>query len=109
MIGEVLDIMVTLANEGMTMLCVTHEMGFARKVADQVIFMDGYEIIEENDPDEFFTNPGSERTKTFLDQVLSHQSGSAPALQSTEPVFQEHRCRRAPSWGRGAAGLVSWA
>ena len=72
MIGEVLDVMVTLANEGMTMLCVTHEMGFARKVADRVIFMDRGEIIEENDPDEFFTNPGSERTKTFLDQVLSH-------------------------------------
>ncbi|MEM9939856.1 MAG: amino acid ABC transporter ATP-binding protein [Pseudomonadota bacterium] len=72
MIGEVLDVMVTLANEGMTMICVTHEMGFARKVADRVIFMDAGEIIEEGDPESFFTNPKSDRTKTFLDQVLSH-------------------------------------
>jgi general L-amino acid transport system ATP-binding protein len=71
-IGEVLDVMETLAADGMTMVCVTHEMGFARKVADRVIFMDAGEIIEENDPEGFFTNPGSERTKTFLDQVLSH-------------------------------------
>lgn len=72
MIGEVLDVMETLAAEGMTMICVTHEMGFARKVADRVIFMDAGEIIEENDPESFFTNPGSDRTRTFLDQVLSH-------------------------------------
>ncbi|MEM9060980.1 MAG: amino acid ABC transporter ATP-binding protein [Pseudomonadota bacterium] len=72
MIGEVLDVMVTLAEEGMTMLCVTHEMGFARKVADRVVFMDAGEIIEENDPESFFSNPGSDRTKKFLDQVLSH-------------------------------------
>ncbi|MEM1077240.1 MAG: amino acid ABC transporter ATP-binding protein [Pseudomonadota bacterium] len=72
MIGEVLDVMVTLAEEGMTMICVTHEMGFARKVADRVIFMDAGEIIEENDPESFFTNPQSDRTRTFLDQVLSH-------------------------------------
>ncbi|GAA6165502.1 amino acid ABC transporter ATP-binding protein [Pelagimonas sp. KU-00592-HH] len=72
MIGEVLDVMETLAAEGMTMICVTHEMGFARKVADRVIFMDAGEIIEENDPDSFFTNPGSDRTRMFLDQVLSH-------------------------------------
>ncbi len=72
MIGEVLDVMVTLAQEGMTMLCVTHEMGFARKVADRVIFMDAGEIIEENEPEAFFTNPSSERTRTFLDQVLTH-------------------------------------
>ncbi len=72
MIGEVLDVMVTLAEEGMTMICVTHEMGFARRVADRVIFMDAGEIIEENTPEEFFTNPGSERTRAFLDQVLSH-------------------------------------
>ncbi|MEM9221217.1 MAG: amino acid ABC transporter ATP-binding protein [Pseudomonadota bacterium] len=72
MIGEVLDVMVTLAMEGMTMICVTHEMGFARKVADRVIFMDQGEIIEEDDPESFFTNPKSQRTKTFLDQVLSH-------------------------------------
>jgi len=72
MIGEVLDVMVTLAEEGMTMMCVTHEMGFARKVADRVIFMDAGEIIEEDDPESFFTNPKSDRTKKFLDQVLSH-------------------------------------
>ncbi len=72
MIGEVLDVMVTLAQEGMTMICVTHEMGFARKVADRVIFMDAGEIIEEADPENFFTNPQSDRTRTFLDQVLSH-------------------------------------
>lgn len=72
MIGEVLDVMVTLAQEGMTMMCVTHEMGFARKVADRVIFMDAGEIIEEDDPEAFFTKPKSDRTKKFLDQVLSH-------------------------------------
>ncbi|MEM8571373.1 MAG: amino acid ABC transporter ATP-binding protein [Pseudomonadota bacterium] len=72
MIGEVLDVMATLALEGMTMICVTHEMGFARKVADRIIFMDAGEIIEEDDPESFFTNPKSERTRNFLDQVLSH-------------------------------------
>lgn len=72
MIGEVLDVMVTLAQEGMTMICVTHEMGFARKVADRVIFMDAGEIIEEDNPEDFFNNPKSERTKNFLDQVLTH-------------------------------------
>lgn len=72
MIGEVLDVMETLAQEGMTMVCVTHEMGFARKVADRVLFMDAGEIIEENTPEVFFTSPSSERTRTFLDQVLTH-------------------------------------
>jgi general L-amino acid transport system ATP-binding protein len=72
MIGEVLDVMVTLAEEGMTMVCVTHEMGFARKVADRVLFMDAGEIIEESDPETFFTSPANERTRTFLDQVLTH-------------------------------------
>ena len=72
MIAEVLDVMVTLAEEGMTMVCVTHEMGFARKVADRVLFMDAGEIIEENDPETFFTAPSSDRTRTFLDQVLTH-------------------------------------
>lgn len=70
MIKEVLDVMVDLANEGMTMLCVTHEMGFAKTVADRVIFMDSGEIIEENDPESFFTNPQSDRTKLFLSQIL---------------------------------------
>ncbi len=72
MIGEVLDVMVTLAEEGMTMVCVTHEMGFAREVADRVLFMDAGEIIEESDPETFFTSPANERTRTFLDQVLTH-------------------------------------
>ena len=70
MIKEVLDVMVDLANEGMTMLCVTHEMGFAKTVADRVLFMDTGEIIEENDPDNFFDNPQSDRTKLFLSQIL---------------------------------------
>ncbi|SOE52277.1 Glycerol-3-phosphate ABC transporter, ATP-binding protein UgpC (TC 3.A.1.1.3) [plant metagenome] len=71
MVKEVLDVMVTLAEEsGMTMLCVTHEMGFARKVADRVIFMDRGEIIEQNTPDAFFDSPQNERTKLFLSQIL---------------------------------------
>ena len=72
MIKEVLDTMVELAEEGMTMICVTHEMGFAKQVADRVIFMDGGEIIEENNPSEFFDNPQNDRTKLFLSQVLNH-------------------------------------
>ena len=72
MIKEVLDTMVTLAEDGMTMICVTHEMGFAKTVAHRVIFMDGGEIIEQNSPDEFFTNPQSERTQLFLSQILHH-------------------------------------
>jgi general L-amino acid transport system ATP-binding protein len=71
MVKEVLDVMVGLAEEsGMTMICVTHEMGFARKVADRVIFMDQGEIIEQNTPDAFFDNPQNERTKLFLSQIL---------------------------------------
>ena len=72
MIKEVLDVMIELAGEGMTMICVTHEMGFARTVADRVIFMDAGQIIEENAPEEFFNNPQSERTKLFLSQILEH-------------------------------------
>jgi general L-amino acid transport system ATP-binding protein len=72
MIGEVLDCMVSLAEEGMTMICVTHEMGFARKVADQVIFMDQGEIVEMNQPEAFFDSPQSERTKLFLSQILGN-------------------------------------
>jgi len=72
MIKEVLDTMIELASTGMTMLCVTHEMGFAKTVADRVIFMDGGEIIEENEPNEFFNNPQHERTKLFLSQILGH-------------------------------------
>jgi len=70
MIKEVLEVMVDLAKSGMTMICVTHEMGFAREVANRVIFMDGGEIIEQNDPESFFNNPQSERTKLFLSQIL---------------------------------------
>ena len=70
MIKEVLDTMVTLAEEGMTMICVTHEMGFARQVANRVIFMDQGQIVEQNAPDEFFSNPKSDRTKLFLSQIL---------------------------------------
>ena len=70
MVKEVLDTMVGLADEGMTMLCVTHEMGFARQVADRVIFMDYGQIVEMNTPDEFFKNPQHERTRLFLSQIL---------------------------------------
>jgi len=72
MISEVLDVMMELANEDKTMICVTHEMGFAKKVADRVIFMDAGQIIEENTPDEFFNNPKSDRLKLFLEQILAH-------------------------------------
>ena len=73
MIKEVLDVMIDLAGSGMTMLCVTHEMGFARTVADHVVFMDGGEIVEENDPETFFRSPGSERAQIFLGQILHHE------------------------------------
>ena len=72
MIKEVLDVMVDLAGTGMTMLVVTHEMGFARQVAHRVIFMDEGQIVEQNEPEEFFNNPRSDRTKLFLSQILSH-------------------------------------
>jgi general L-amino acid transport system ATP-binding protein len=72
MIKEVLDVIIELANLGITMLCVTHEMGFAKSVADRVIFMDQGQIIEQNTPQEFFTNPKSDRTKDFLSKILNH-------------------------------------
>jgi polar amino acid transport system ATP-binding protein/general L-amino acid transport system ATP-binding protein len=72
MINEVLDVMVDLAKEGMTMVCVTHEMGFARSVADRVIFMDEGEIVEQATPQAFFDSPTNDRTKAFLNQILSH-------------------------------------
>ena len=72
MIKEVLDVMIELAHSGMTMICVTHEMGFARTVADRVIFMDRGEIVEENAPEEFFSHPTHDRTKLFLSQILAH-------------------------------------
>ncbi|NDP43520.1 MAG: amino acid ABC transporter ATP-binding protein [Aromatoleum sp.] len=72
MINEVLDVMTELAKQGITMLCVTHEMGFARSVADRVIFMDHGQIVEENSPAEFFSHPKSERTRDFLSKILAH-------------------------------------
>jgi general L-amino acid transport system ATP-binding protein len=70
MVREVLDTMVALAGDGMTMLCVTHEMGFARQVADRIIFMDGGEIVEVNEPRAFFAHPRHERTRRFIDRIL---------------------------------------
>ncbi len=72
MIKEVLDVMVDLAKRGMTMVVVTHEMGFARTAADRVLFMDAGSIVEENTPEEFFTNPQSDRAKDFLGKILKH-------------------------------------
>ena len=72
MVNEVLDVMVSLARQGMTMIVVTHEMGFARKAADRVVFMSDGQIVEENTPDEFFTNPQSARAKDFLSKILTH-------------------------------------
>ena len=72
MISEVLDVMVGLAEDGMTMLCVTHEMGFARKVANRVIFMDEGQIVEQNEPEAFFNHPQNDRTRLFLSQILQH-------------------------------------
>ncbi len=72
MISEVLDVMIGLAQEGMTMICVTHEMGFARKVADSIVFMDRGEIVEVAKPEAFFSNPTTDRAKLFLSQILSH-------------------------------------
>jgi general L-amino acid transport system ATP-binding protein len=72
MIKEVLDVMMELANQGMTMLCVTHEMGFAKAVADRVIFMDQGQIVEENTPTEFFNHPQTDRAQDFLSKILGH-------------------------------------
>ena len=72
MIKEVLDVMIELAEQGMTMLVVTHEMGFAKSVADLMVFMDQGEVVEKSPPAEFFENPVSDRTKLFLSQILSH-------------------------------------
>jgi len=72
MISEVLDVIVDLAEDGMTMICVTHEMGFARRAADRMIFMDHGEIIETGKPEEFFEAPKSERCRKFLSQILQH-------------------------------------
>jgi len=72
MINEVLDVMVSLAQEGMTMMVVTHEMGFARKVADRIVFMDGGEIVEIGEGDSFFTDPKTERARSFLSKILAH-------------------------------------
>jgi general L-amino acid transport system ATP-binding protein len=84
MVKEVLDVIVELAEQGMTMLCVTHEMGFARAVADRIVFMDAGEIVEAAPPEEFFANPKSERTRAFLSQILGHQ-GIADTAHSMLP------------------------
>ena len=76
MVSEVLDVMVELAESGMTMLVVTHEMGFARKVADRVIFMDAGEIVEVAPPEQFFSAPQNERTRRFLGQILHSKDGN---------------------------------
>ena len=93
MIKEVLDTMISLAEEGMTMLCVTHEMGFAQAVANRVVFMDKGQIVEQNEPREFFNNPQSERTKLFLSLILGHYAAAletkrrpAGRLLLTRPV-----------------------
>ncbi|HEZ3884338.1 TPA: amino acid ABC transporter ATP-binding protein, partial [Neisseria meningitidis] len=72
MVGEVLKVMKDLAESGMTMMCVTHEMGFAREVADRVLFVDKGQILEDETPEAFFTNPKHERAKQFLQQVMTH-------------------------------------
>jgi glutamate transport system ATP-binding protein len=72
MVNEVLDVMISLASQGMTMIVVTHEMGFARKAANRVVFMDDGQIVEEADPDSFFTNAQSARAKDFLSKILTH-------------------------------------
>jgi len=72
MISEVLDVIIELANDGMTMIVVTHEMGFARKVADKILFMDQGKIVEQNTTEEFFKSPKTDRCKTFLNQILKH-------------------------------------
>jgi general L-amino acid transport system ATP-binding protein len=72
MIKEVLDVMIEMAEQGITMVCVTHEMGFAKAVADRVIFMDEGQIVEQNTPEAFFSNPQSERSRDFLSKILGH-------------------------------------
>ena len=72
MVNEVLDVMIELAKMGITMLCVTHDMGFARSVADRVIFMDQGQIVEQNTPEEFFNHPQNERSRDFLSKILGH-------------------------------------
>ena len=72
MIKEVLDVMIEMVNQGITMICVTHEMGFAKAVADRVIFMDQGQIVEQNNPHDFFNNPQSERSRDFLSKILGH-------------------------------------
>ena len=72
MINEVLEVMTALAKDGMTMVVITHEMGFARRVADRVVFMDGGEIVEEASPEQFFSDPRTDRAKDFLSKILTH-------------------------------------
>ena len=88
MVKEVLDTMVSLANEGMTMLCVTHEMGFARQVADRVVFMDAGQVVEMNTPNEFFANPQHERTRLFLGQSCTDLAGIGDSRRLAAPAAQ---------------------
>ena len=100
MVKEVLDTMVDLAREGMTMLVVTHEMGFAREVANRVVFMDAGQVIESNTPQEFFANPQHARTKLFLSQILRHYRVRRVAKRSVPS--QRHRSLRDGGHGAGA-------
>src|ERR1051325_7962767 len=112
MIKEVLDVMIELAQSGMTMICVTHEMGFARTVANRVIFMDRGEIIEQNEPHAFFNNPQSERTKLFLSQILHHCGFGGlihAALQYTLPECPLGRLGLGDAAERGRSAAASRA
>ena len=93
MVGEVLDVMKDLARDGMTMMCVTHEMGFARQVANRVIFMDQGQIVEQNEPEEFFANPRNERTKLFLGQILRRVVLPAAVPLILIPAISSHSRR----------------
>ena len=86
LVGEVLQVMKALANEGMTMIVVTHEMGFAREVADVVVVMDQGRIVEAGKPDQIFVNPTQERTRSFLQAVLSRNSGAGQAADQTQQL-----------------------
>jgi ABC-type methionine transport system ATPase subunit len=92
MVKEVLDTMIGLAEDGMTMLCVTHEMGFARTVADRVIFMDRGEIVEQAPPQEFFSHPKSERTRTFCRRLYTKHPGFPPRLSLRGNNNAQPRC-----------------
>ena len=87
MVKEVLDVMVDLAKEGMTMICVTHEMGFAKEVADRIVFMDEGRIVADRDPENFFNNTGNERVKEFLSQILQVMLLNNQCTYKESPLF----------------------